>query len=80
MSIYILPDDDPIFRSQIHGVAFMDVVGLVEFVELLYDRIHPEIAKRMRVVFQDHHIPFIVGIDPPQPCIGAEELVIASRN
>ena len=36
-----LPDDDPVLRSQIHGVAFFYVVGLVEFFELLYDRIDP---------------------------------------
>lgn len=32
-----LPDDDPVFRREIHSVAFFNSVGLKELVELLKD-------------------------------------------
>ena len=52
-----LPDEDPVLRRQVHGVALLHAVGLMELVKLLHNDVGPQIRQGMGVVTQNVKLP-----------------------
>ena len=48
-----LPDEDPVLRSQVHGVPRLHAVGLMELVKLLQDDVGSQICQGMGVIVQN---------------------------
>ena len=72
----VLPDRDPVFRRQIHSVAFLYIIGFHKFIELLDDHIGPQVAQRMVVVPQYKQISLVTGIAGVRLSVASEELVV----
>ena len=65
----ILPDRDPVFRRQIHSVAFLYIIGLHEFIELLHDYVGSQIVQGMTVVTKDGQVSLVAGIESMRLCV-----------